>query len=800
MTGGPGGATSGAGGVLTLSGGNATAGVSAGGNVVIQGGTATSTGAASTISITSGAAAGAAVAGGALTVTSGAGNTTGAGGLIRLVGGQGGATGAGAGISLTTGAGGSTSGASGALTVLTGNVTSGTAGSILLDVGTSSTGQGSILVGTAARAQTITIGNVTGATALNLTAGTGNINLQVTAVHNGNILAANVATGTTGTATAVAGVNTTTIALLAAGAFANNDVIFINNAGQDFYTRITAGGGTTTLTVSPAISYDASAPITKYTIQNIGATAADYTTQTQRFFQGYFLGGVVTGAGSTTLSDQNLTSTGALYLNTGGSTARLTIDSTGLVGVGTAPVTGRALTVNGTISATAGNRLQLVASGNTNLWNIDNGAGTLRIFRENFAATGNGAGGVVYLSVTDAGAASFGGTLSVSGTVNSIGNLSVNSKEAISGADTWLRLNNSAAFSSGVYTPGLMRVDGTLQQSTGNGATTITNPGGGIGSRILTTSSTGVAAYFENVAGTLRFVNAAYSLATFNIDQVGNLSVPGSISGNIISAAAMAGAVNNTTICWGNLGALASCTSTRAQKHNIANIGYGINELRQLRPVNFDWNADNRADNGFIAEEVALILPETTQYNVDGSVKSFNYNSVLPVVTRALQQLDVQVQTNQARLAVIESGEFAGDIHVVGDAQIGGKLTVTGDTIVQQITINGKIITAGTAPTIAAGLAAGDALTATATVTGNDTAGTLSITTGAVGTIAGEVLSEVTFNTPYTQAPIVTVSPTTEDSASIRFFLIKTTTGWSIKVLDAPVANKTYSFDYHVIQ
>jgi predicted Fe-Mo cluster-binding NifX family protein len=130
----------------------------------------------------------------------------------------------------------------------------------------------------------------------------------------GNLIANNVATATTGTTEAVARTNVTTVALTAAGAFANNDVIFINNAGQDYYTRIVSGGGTTTLTVSPAVSYDASATVTKYTAQNIGATTTDYTTQSNRFFQGYFLGGVVTGAGSTTLSDGNLNSTGNLYL------------------------------------------------------------------------------------------------------------------------------------------------------------------------------------------------------------------------------------------------------------------------------------------------------------------------------------------------------------------------------------------------------------------------------------------------------------------------------------------------------
>jgi hypothetical protein len=130
---------------------------------------------------------------------------------------------------------------------------------------------------------------------------------------NGNLLAVGAATGTTRTTEAIARTNVTTVTLTSSG-FANNDVIRINNGGQDYYTRITAGGGTTSLTVSPAVSYDASATVEKYNVQNIGATTSDYTTESNRYFQGYFLGGVVTGAGTTTLSDRNLTSTGNLTL------------------------------------------------------------------------------------------------------------------------------------------------------------------------------------------------------------------------------------------------------------------------------------------------------------------------------------------------------------------------------------------------------------------------------------------------------------------------------------------------------
>lgn len=129
---------------------------------------------------------------------------------------------------------------------------------------------------------------------------------------SGDIVASNTATGTTAT-TSGTGSDTTTVTLTGA-AFANNDVVYIDNAGQDYVTRVVSGGGTATLTVSPAVTFENSRTVTKYNIQNIGATDTDYTTLSNRFFQGYFLGGIVAGAGSTRYADASIDSTQTLHV------------------------------------------------------------------------------------------------------------------------------------------------------------------------------------------------------------------------------------------------------------------------------------------------------------------------------------------------------------------------------------------------------------------------------------------------------------------------------------------------------
>ncbi len=71
--------------------------------------------------------------------------------------------------------------ATGIIALLTGAASSGTAGNITFDVGTSSSGNGSILIGNASRTQTVTLGNNTSATTVNIESGSGNINLSPSA-------------------------------------------------------------------------------------------------------------------------------------------------------------------------------------------------------------------------------------------------------------------------------------------------------------------------------------------------------------------------------------------------------------------------------------------------------------------------------------------------------------------------------------------------------------------------------------------------------------------------------------------
>jgi hypothetical protein len=339
-----------------------------------------------------------------------------------------------------------------------------------------------------------------------LTADTTNNILKVTS----DITATSAATGTTGTTEAVARTNVTTVTLTAAGSFANNDVIFIDNAGQDYYTRIVSGGGTTTLTVSPEVSYDASATVTKYTVQNIGATASDYTTQSNRFFQGYFLGGVVTGAGSTTLSDGSLSSTSNL---------RLQATNVNVDGVLTARSASQALRVQNA----AGNINYFAVDTTNNLVQIGSAAATTNLRFYN-ASNGN--------TITLAQSTSGSGTITIPGLTGTMC-LAVTGGGNCDDVNTGYLLNTTTIQDGNLYirSSDSTEVTARVRGATGQSADILQVQNAGGGTNLLRVGSNGSFALANTTAttfsvsgsdGSATFKNSTNSTTAFQIQPSGS--------------------------------------------------------------------------------------------------------------------------------------------------------------------------------------------------------------------------------------------------------------------------------------
>jgi hypothetical protein len=98
-------------------------------------------------------------------------------------------------------------------------------------------------------------------------------------------------------------------------------------------------------------------------------------------------------------------------------------------------------------------------------------------------------------------------------------------------------------------------------------------------------------------------------------------------------------------------------TSSYELKKDITPIHYGLNEILQLNPINFNWvNSDKYGDNnenGFIAEDVLSIIPNSV--NSDGGSIFMDYSKLIPILTKAIQEQNLLIKALEQRIINLEN-------------------------------------------------------------------------------------------------------------------------------------------------
>ncbi len=100
--------------------------------------------------------------------------------------------------------------------------------------------------------------------------------------------------------------------------------------------------------------------------------------------------------------------------------------------------------------------------------------------------------------------------------------------------------------------------------------------------------------------------------------------------------------------------------SSREYKDNIKTLENPLDTIDRLRGVTFDWrnqNADGSQthDIGFIAEEIADVLPQLVTRTADGKATGLDYGRVVPVAVEAIKAQRKEIADLKARLDAIEA-------------------------------------------------------------------------------------------------------------------------------------------------
>jgi hypothetical protein len=109
---------------------------------------------------------------------------------------------------------------------------------------------------------------------------------------------------------------------------------------------------------------------------------------------------------------------------------------------------------------------------------------------------------------------------------------------------------------------------------------------------------------------------------------------------------------NNLNIT--STGVLTTATSDEKFKYNIRPLNYGLETLLQLKPVNFQWIEGEEEDLGFIAQDVAEIIPEAVNTNWNSDLL-FRYESLIPILTKAIQEQNLLIKALEQRIFNLEN-------------------------------------------------------------------------------------------------------------------------------------------------
>lgn len=110
----------------------------------------------------------------------------------------------------------------------------------------------------------------------------------------------------------------------------------------------------------------------------------------------------------------------------------------------------------------------------------------------------------------------------------------------------------------------------------------------------------------------------------------------------------------STQLCRNANNQLATCSSSARYKREIETLEPVDALIEGLRPVQYRWIDSGEADIGFVAEEVAELMPALVTRNESGDIEGVRYDRFAAVLVRAMQQQRAEnaaLRQDLARLA-----------------------------------------------------------------------------------------------------------------------------------------------------
>lgn len=106
----------------------------------------------------------------------------------------------------------------------------------------------------------------------------------------------------------------------------------------------------------------------------------------------------------------------------------------------------------------------------------------------------------------------------------------------------------------------------------------------------------------------------------------------------------------SSAVCATPQGSLGLCASSLRFKKDVETYRGGLDIVKQLRPITFNWNDGGISDVGFAAEEVNKVEPLLTVFNPKGEIHGVKYGQVTTVLVNAVKEQQVLIESQAKKI------------------------------------------------------------------------------------------------------------------------------------------------------
>ena len=155
-----------------------------------------------------------------------------------------------------------------------------------------------------------------------------------------------------------------------------------------------------------------------------------------------------------------------------------------------------------------------------------------------------------------------------------------------------------------------------------------------------------------NPSGTAFAVRGNGDINTIGVLSVGTLTAVRTLT---VNGRARIGSIpleaSAASVCFNAAGDLLQCgASSLRWKTNVQAFRSGLDIIRRLRPISFNWKEDGRSDVGLGAEDVAKVAPSLTIVDAQGQIAGVKYDRLNVVLINAIKEQQIQIARQQRQI------------------------------------------------------------------------------------------------------------------------------------------------------